>query len=318
LIHGGQAIDPTPARPRVLRRIRRLGTAAVVALLATLTTLLLVATGAVLVVERDALGEGVTLGPLVGPVVASHLVLLGATSIGAMFLAGRAARTVEVLFADQDRLMLAVAHEVRSPLSRAVVALDEGSCGVLAQDRAIAEAQANIDALSSLIEDLLQTARVMSGAIALPRDEVRVDELVRSSMAGEPIGATTLRYDTRPTVLVGSEHLVRRAVANLIRNAVVHAYGAGRGEIRVRVDQDGITVRDDGPGIPAARRVELCSATPSSGRREAGGLGLPFAGWVAEVHRGRLVLRNRDGGGFEAQLRIPVRTVPRGERSDDG
>jgi two-component system OmpR family sensor kinase len=314
--HGPQSIRPATARPRMLCRVRRIGALAVVTLLATLASSLFAATVAVLRRTRGELGADVTLEPLWAPLGASYVLLLVGASFGALYLAHRAARTVEKLFEHQDHLMLAVAHEIRSPLSRTVVALEEGATGVLARETAIEEARVNVGALSSLIDDLLQTARIMSGAVPLPADEVWLDEVVRSSMGAESIGASRVLFDTQPILVVGSPHLIRRGVVNLIRNAAIHGYGQGPGEIRVRVDQTGVTVRDDGPGIPAARLDELRYETPITRRPRGGGLGLLLAGWVAEAHHGRLVLANRPEGGFEARLELPVRADrPAGPRS---
>lgn len=301
----------------MLRRTRRRATAAVVALLASLAGSLLLATIAVL--AGAGAGEDLPLASLVVPLAGAHLALVAAATGVAAWGARRAVRTVETLFAHQDRVMVTVAHEIRSPLSRAVAILDEGAGGLLPADEAIKESRASVDELADLIDDLLQTARIMSGATTVPQEEVRVDELVRRSVPAADPGGPWVRIDARPVLMTGSPHLVRRAVLNLVRNAAVHAYAGGPGEIRVRVDDHGITVEDDGPGVPAARLQEIRYETPLSARPPSGsGVGLLLAGWVAETHGGRLVLRNRDEGGFEARLDLPVRLDRQPHPSEEG
>lgn len=226
--------------------------------------------------------------------VLESLGLLGAAIVGGLLLAGRAARTVETLFARQDQLMLAVEHEIGSPLSHAIAILDEGLRGDGPSRQVVSEAADSVVDLSQVIEDVLATVRIMSGSIDPPREEMRLDEIVRGLPGVGRSVRSELRFETSPTVAWGSPHLMRRAVSNLVRNAAAHGYSGPGAAIVVRVDEGGVTVQDDGPGIPPARL--------RSRRRK--GLGLPLAGWVAKVHDGRLVLRNRPEGGFEAQLRI--------------
>jgi two-component system OmpR family sensor kinase len=286
--------------------VRRTGTAAGLGLLAVTAAALFAATSLDPGVQPD--DGGIALGRL----VAWYVLLVGVAALGALSIAHRGARTVETLFERQDDLMLTVAHEIRRPLSRAMVALEEGLGGTRAPERAFADAQRNVDELARLIEDLLETARIMSGAIDLPQEEVRLDDVARGAVGDAQVGLSTIHFATRPTIVDGSPHLLRRAVSNLIRNAALHGYADRAGEIRVRVDTTGVSVEDDGPGIPPEQLDELRSERPMA-RRRSGRLGLALAGWVAETHRGRLVLRNRPEGGLEARLEIGGRRPPTGE-----
>lgn len=201
--------------------------------------------------------------------------------------------------------MLAVAHEIGSPLSHAIAILDEGLSGALPSE-AFTDAVTSVIDLHDLIDDLLVTARIMSGAIDPPREEMRLDEIVRGLPGVGLVVRSELRYETRPTVVKGSPHLVRRAVSNLVRNAAAHGFRGPGSEIVVRVDEVGVTVQDNGPGVLPDQLARLRKEDGFRARRpQQTGLGLRLTRWVAGVHGGGLVLRNRPEGGFEAQLQFP-------------
>ena len=116
-----------------------------------------------------------------------------------------------------------------------------------------------------------------------------------------------------PSPLVCRPNEIRRAVRNLVENAV--AYGR---RASVSLSQDGasyeITVEDDGPGIPEtehARVFEPFVRLESSRNADTGGtgLGLTLVKAIAEGHGGGVTLENRPEGGLRARLRLPREAV---------
>ena len=111
------------------------------------------------------------------------------------------------------------------------------------------------------------------------------------------------------TVLAVQPNLLRRALRNLVDNAM--AYGGGaRVAVAERSGEIELSVEDDGPGIPADRLVEVVEPfrrLDSSRNRGSGGagLGLAIAQAVALAHGGRLKLANRPEGGLRASLLLP-------------
>jgi two-component system sensor histidine kinase QseC len=102
--------------------------------------------------------------------------------------------------------------------------------------------------------------------------------------------------------LFGDEALLGLMLRNLLENAC--RYGPADGVVTVRLEQDAVSVLDQGPGIPPqwlARVRERFFRPP--GQQQAGsGLGLSIVERIAELHGLRLVLRNRPEGGLEARL----------------
>lgn len=248
-------------------------------------------------------------GRLAATLAVVHLSAFVAVSLLAYVLARRSSRVVEDLFRQQDRLMQAVAHEIRSPLARLLAVVDEGLAGTIPATGALKEVSAHGDTLNELIDDLLHAARVMSGALPLPQEVVRLDEIVSRLHTTRDLGAASIVLDTTPATVVGSRRLLRLAIGNLVDNAARHAYHGGPGDIRVRVDADGVTVADDGPGVPEALLAKLNADIPLG--RSPGGLGLVLSAWVTEAHGGNLRLANRPEGGFVVCVELPVQPVQR-------
>jgi signal transduction histidine kinase len=236
-------------------------------------------------------------------------VLLAVMAAVAALVSRRTTGIVESMFKQEDHLMRSVAHELRNPLSKALVAVDEGLAGESPPDEALGEAATLMVSVDELISDLLEMARVMTGGVSLPRETVALDRVAIDAVAMSPVAPCTVELDVAPTTVIGSARLLRRATSNLVRNAAAHAYGGGPGVIRVRVDGDGVSVADDGAGVPEEELGALRFEGKVGHDQQGAGLGLNLCGWVAEMHGGRLVLANRPGGGFVASIALPDAVV---------
>ena len=162
--------------------------------------------------------------------------------------------------------------------------------------------------MNRTLDDILSLARL--GRPSEPLGEVDLAALVDAVVEdfrdlGQPVsfaGADRLRMTLRAS-------LIRRAVRNLIENAVKYA---GSAEVSLDAGPRGvrIVVADRGPGIPAARLADVLdpfTRLETSRNRETGGIGigLSLARGIAEDAGGRLTLANRDGGGLEATIHVP-------------
>jgi two-component system sensor histidine kinase CreC len=145
-------------------------------------------------------------------------------------------------------------------------------------------------ALGPLLEEVLAAAR----DAAAPR-RVRVER--------EPGAEATVE---------GDRFLLRRAIANIVDNAI--DFSPDGAVVHVRLAQsDGravVSVRDEGPGVPDYAREQVFEkfyslARPATGRKSTG-LGLSFVRQVAVLHHGRITLDNGEQGGALATLSIPA------------
>jgi hypothetical protein len=127
-----------------------------------------------------------------------------------------------------------------------------------------------------------------------------------------PDAAAKLAYEGPPHLTVRGRPLaLKRALANLVSNAVIYG-GAAR--VRLTPPADGVAtieVEDDGPGIPPGELERVFEpfhrGEPSRSRETGGvGLGLPIARNILRAHGGDVVLTNRPIGGVKATVTLPV------------
>ncbi len=211
----------------------------------------------------------------------------------------------------QKQFLADVAHEVTSPLARMQMGLGilDGRLDERAQ-RTLQDVQEEASQMSRLLNELLLFSRSGIEAEREPATAVELEPLLLQVLQREdpqqrvrhdPAGG--LRVMARPALL-------ERAVANLVRNALRYA-GAAAVELDTARGSDGvhIFVRDRGPGVPESALPRLGEPffRPELSRdRDSGGSGLGLAIVLRCIAAcgGSVALRNRGGGGFEAEIRL--------------
>jgi signal transduction histidine kinase len=228
----------------------------------------------------------------------------------------RMAGRIETLLAAERRLLLDISHELRSPLARLGVAVELARSGD-DLDAALNRIQKESDRLNSLVGQLLQVTRAEGDPNSLRRNPIRLDELVQQLVDDSRIEAEargcTLQYDKREAATVeGDPELLRRAVENVIRNAI--RYSPRDTSVDVSLAQnDGkvlVDVRDRGPGVPEKsipRLFDPFYRVEDDRNRMTGGigLGLSIARRAIELHKGSIRARNVDPG-LEVELELPA------------
>jgi signal transduction histidine kinase len=114
-----------------------------------------------------------------------------------------------------------------------------------------------------------------------------------------------LTLDRATPVLSGHYDPLRRAFANIIRNAVEACRGEGELEIFAAADGGGaqVTIRDHGPGIPPDLQSRIFDPY-WTGKEGGTGLGLALAKQTIELHRGTVVVERTPGGGASFVVRL--------------
>jgi two-component system sensor histidine kinase CpxA len=228
----------------------------------------------------------------------------------------RMAGRIETLLTAERRLLLDISHELRSPLARLGVAVELARSGE-DLDAALNRIQKESDRLNALVGQLLQVTRAEGDPSWLRRDPVRLDELVQQLVDDSAIEAAAhgcqLQYQRRePVTVEGDPELLRRAVENVIRNAIRYSPSATAVEVTLqrRNGTAVVDVRDHGPGVPeealprlfdAFYRVEKSRDSLSGGI----GLGLSIARRAIELHKGGIRARNAQPG-LEVEMELPV------------
>ncbi|KTE36452.1 MULTISPECIES: sensor histidine kinase [unclassified Sphingopyxis] len=247
-------------------------------------------------VRRDPMGDG---PPLVEEGPSDVRDVIGA------FNASRA--RIGAMLADKDRMLGAVGHDLRTPLASLRVRVEAVEDDNL-RDKMIA----TIDEMTAMLSDILAVARSGAGKEA----PAVYDPATLLAQLGEEyraMGKPVVGPDALPPLppLTGRPLLVRRALRNLVDNALAYA-GSATLLVEVAGGELRFVVRDEGPGIDPARIGELIEpfARGEASRNRAtggAGLGLAIAHALAEGEGGRLAIANRtDAKGLGAAIVLPV------------
>ena len=201
------------------------------------------------------------------------------------------------------QILASISHDLQTPITRMKLraeSMDEAPERTKMLD--------DLDQMQHLVREGIAYARSAHGSDEAP---VRLDlNAFLDSLVcdyrdiGRPVnldGRIAAPVVTRP-------HALRRVIANLIDNALKYA-GSAEVDLRDEADAIAIRIRDRGPGIPEAelaRVLEPFYRLEASRNRDTGGtgLGLAIAQQLAESIGATLALRNRDGGGLEAVVRL--------------
>jgi two-component system sensor histidine kinase CpxA len=228
----------------------------------------------------------------------------------------RMAERIEALILRQRALLGDVSHELRSPLSRLIVALSlvkQGPAEEVAEnlERIGLEARR----LDTLIGQLLSLTRIDSGMDRGAPARFDLTNLVQEVANDGDFEARArhrsvaiMRADA--CTISGFEELLRSAVENVVRNAIRHTAEGTAVEISLRVadSRARLEVRDHGPGVPEGMLSEifLPFRRVANDDSEGAGLGLAIAERAVTVHRGTIRARNVPEGGLVVEIDLPL------------
>ena len=223
----------------------------------------------------------------------------------------------------RNSLLAALSHDLRTPLAGLI-----GLADTLAMSRpALGGEQAEIAAalqsealrMSTQVNNLLDMARIETGAIRLRREWHSIEEIVGSAVratarviAPRQV-ATDLAADL-PLVECDAV-LIERVIVNLLENAA--KYTPPTAHVRIAAAPEGglmrVEVADDGPGIRAGLETTIFEKFTRGTRESAAGgvgLGLAICKAIVEAHGGRIAAQAAPGGGAALVFTLPLGTAP--------
>ena len=251
----------------------------------------------------------------VGPAIGNRRDELA--SLGADF--DLMAEQIESLINSQRRLLGDISHELRSPLARLNVALE------LAVQRAgpdaagaLARIQQEAENLNEMIGQLLALTRLESRTEGLQKTEVDLRRVVAEIVDDADFEARgsnrSVRFESADECTVmGIEQLLRRAIENVVRNAVQYTPEGTEVQVELRINSGDavIAVRDRGAGVPESALTKIFHPfyrVDEARAREAGGvgLGLAIAERAVRLHGGKVTAANANGGGLIVTITLPI------------
>ncbi len=221
---------------------------------------------------------------------------------------------IRELIEAQKRLTSSVAHELTTPITQLVFALEmmKEACDP-ARARALSEGMsADLKELESLVAELLEYARLEHTAVFEPED-ASLSELMRQAIESaehiphheKAITQRSLAIEFDPVRC--DAHQMHRAVFNLVRNALLYARTKVELSAERCEERTWIHVDDDGPGIPEGQRsllFEPFARLDESRARHTGGhgLGLAIVQQVAKLHGGITRIERSPLGGARVSI----------------
>lgn len=210
------------------------------------------------------------------------------------------------LLQERTQMIGAIAHDLRTPLTRLAFRLDDLPAPLSEK------VTADINEMKSMISAALDFLRDRTLSVRRERLDFRL--LVESVVDDQSdLGHDVTLQSGTPITIVGDPLALRRAVVNLVENAI--KYGE-RARLRLIVADERCTLQidDDGPGVPEGlhtRVFEPFFRLESSRNRDTGGVGLGLAVVRATVtdHGGEVSLQNRKGNGLRATVWLPLATA---------
>jgi signal transduction histidine kinase len=216
----------------------------------------------------------------------------------------RMQRRLRQFILDRTRMLAAISHDLRTPLTRM---------------RLRTEMMDDGEQRAKMLNDLQEMEEMVGATLAFARDE-NADEPSRPLDLAALLEAVAAdgRDMEQPVALAPGPHItvqmrpraLKRAIVNIVDNAV--RYG-GAAELSLTRDRDEAVIRvaDHGPGVPDAERENVlrpfyrCEASRS---RDTGGigLGLSIASDTINAHGGKMALSETPGGGLTVEVRLPA------------
>ncbi len=223
----------------------------------------------------------------------------------------------------RSALLTAVGHDLRTPLASikaAAGSLRDPDLLLSDTDRSelAATVEESADRLTGVVENLLDSSRLATGAVVPDLRPVAYDDLAALTLNGsDPVlrarERVRVELDEQVPEVLADARLLERVLANLIDNALRHGRGA---PVVLRAADRGdvveLRVVDSGPGVPADRADLLFAPFQRLGDRTPGGLGLGLAvarGFI-EAMGGTLTAEDTPGGGLTTVITLPAAPAP--------
>ncbi len=230
------------------------------------------------------------------------------------------AQRLEQLVSARDRLLHDVSHELRTPLARMQLAIGLARKDAGRTEQTLQRIEQEAQRLEMLVGELLALARAehgqgsrddyfdLAGVLESVTEDARFE--AEASKIGIHLQEELPAEEERP-LMRGSAELVRRAIDNVMRNALRFSSSSQSIDVLIALDRQAshyrIEISDQGPGVPEADIAAMFNPFVRGEDGGAGlGLGLSIASRAVMAHGGIVEAANRQGRGFTVTLTFPI------------
>ena len=225
------------------------------------------------------------------------------------------AERLQRLLTSERRLLADISHELRSPLARLkfAVRLARSSPD---QGHALDRIERDVDRITSMVSELVEITRAEGDPEARKFEVVDLEQVVNDIVSEERLDAELRERRLQVSgkferPLWGDSELLRRAVANVLQNAIRYSSSHSAVEVRLAetADTSIVEIRDHGPGVPEELLSQIFKpffrAEESRDTNSGGiGLGLSIAMRAVQVHQGSITAENAKPG-LKVQIVLP-------------
>ena len=223
----------------------------------------------------------------------------------------RMAEKIQSLISAQKDLLNDVSHELRSPLARLQVAIEMSRQQPERVSELLTRAEKESNRLDELVGEVLTLSRLEAGVLENERDYFDIAGLIEAICSDANFEAEQQHKEVifngeQEILIAGHIELVRRAIENIVRNALFHTPEHSQVIIKLVREQNEvvITVCDSGDGVPEEKLEKLfqpfvrIKESTQNTRVPGYGLGLAIARRAIEMHRGSIKASNQQEGGL--------------------
>lgn len=246
--------------------------------------------------------------------VSHRLNIQRSDELGALaFSVNKMADNIEGMLEAKRQLLLAISHELRTPITRSKIALS-----LMGDSHSKASLSEDMDEMESLIHELLESEKLRENHAPLDKNHVNINEIIYQVQGRF--------FEKSPLVLSLDESLpnidvdagrIGLAIKNLIKNALTASQNADDKVIVTTVQESRmllITVSDSGIGIDADKIPHLTEPfyrTDESRQRKTGGfgIGLYLIKAIIDAHHGELLIDSHRNHGTSVTIRLPIERV---------
>jgi signal transduction histidine kinase len=235
------------------------------------------------------------------------------------------AASIEQLFDARRELVAWASHDLRTPIASLQAMIEALEDGLAKPEDYLPALREQVRALSLLVDDLFELARIDAGVLTLELRQVPVSSFVDSALRLlEPEAFArrielTADIEDEASVRVAPDK-IERVLFNLITNALRHTPSDGSVAVHARRLDDEVLVQvtDTGEGIAPESTERMFERFWRADRARSGagtGLGLAIARGIVEAHGGRIWAENRAQGGAQISFTLPAALADKKEQA---